>query len=485
MSRFPKDFLWGGAISAMQAEGAYRTDGRSDCFYDHCRAGGVNEPRRYDKELVEGVYYPTHKAIDFYHRYPEDIRLLAEMGFKVFRLSISWGRIFPNGDDAQPNEKGLAFYDAVFDECRRYGIEPLVTISHFDIPMPISEKYHGWSDRRTIDLFVRFCETIFRRYKDKVKYWLTFNEINGGTLSNFLAMSEGDLSELQDGGPTFDHCDNPQKRFQGLHHEFVASARAVRLGHQINPDFKIGCMLGMISAYPLTCAPEDMIETQKKWQLNNYFCGDVMIRGAYPSYMNAYFREHGIAVKMEPKDAEILKQGCVDFCSFSYYQTMCTTTQKNAKGANGNLMVNAFGTAENPYLKKSEWGWAVDPEGLRYTLNELYGRYQIPMMVVENGLGAKDVLTEDHTVHDAYRIEYLRQHIAALAEAIDDGVDVMGYTPWGCIDLVSGGTGQMSKRYGFIYVDVDDEGNGTFDRYKKDSFNWYKKVIASNGEDLT
>lgn len=475
---FKKDFLWGGAVAANQCEGAWDVDGKGVSCADICTGGSRTAPKRITPVLEEGTFYPSHEAIDFYHRYKEDIALFAEMGFRVFRFSIAWTRIFPTGEEEQPNEQGLAFYDNVIDECRRYGIEPLITISHYEIPFALVQKYNGWSDRRLIGLYVRYCEAIFRRYKGKVKYWLTFNEINVGTSAMGNLFSVGILNE---GTKDFaSQVDDPQKRFQGLHHQFVASARAVKLAHEIDPDYRVGCMIAFSTTYPRTCSPDDILAAQEQNRRMNWFCSDVQVRGSYPCYMKRYFAENGIEIAMEAEDAEILRSGCVDFYTFSYYMSNCATADEEQIRTQGNM----FGGVANPYLAASDWGWQIDAKGLRYTLNEIYDRYRIPLMVVENGLGAFDKLEEDGSIEDDYRIDYLRQHIEQMHEAVLDGVDLMGYTPWGCIDLVSASTGEMAKRYGFIYVEKYDDGSGDFSRRKKKSFEWYKKVIASNGSDL-
>ena len=469
---FPKGFLWGGATAANQCEGGWNEGGKGESIPDHMRAGGLHKRRVMTEEIDPQGYYPNHEGIDFYHRYKEDIALFAEMGFTVFRLSIAWSRIFPKGDETEPNEEGLAFYDQVFDECRKHGIEPLVTISHFELPYALAENYGGFANRQTIDFFVRYATTLFERYKDKVKYWLTFNEINFGTLPlggrNLLGI--------------LDKEDNEERRYQALHHMFIASALAVKIGHEINPEFNIGCMLAYMTMYPLTCKPEDALANQELVKKLNWFCGDVQVKGKYPYYMKHYFEKQNIHLEFAADDEKILREGTVDFYTFSYYMTSCVTADLDENGdrVGGNL----FGGVKNNYLETSEWGWQIDPVGLRFTLNELYDRYEIPLMIVENGLGAVDHVEEDGTIHDSYRIEYFRRHIEEMGKAIEDGVDLIGYTPWGCIDLVSGGTGEMSKRYGFIYVDKNDEGKGTFDRSRKDSFYWHKKVIASNGGEL-
>ena len=475
---FRKDFLWGGATAANQFEGAWNIDGKGPSCADMCTGGSHTRSKRITREIEEGTFYPSHEAIDFYHRYKEDIALFAEMGFKVFRFSIGWSRIFPNGDDVMPNEAGLQFYDNVINECLRYGIEPLITISHYEVPFALCKKYNGWASREMIDIFTRYCEVIFKRYKGRVKYWLTFNEINSATMPMGGFLSQGILNE---GTTDFNNqVDIPQLRFQGLHHQFVASAKAVQLAHEIDPNYQVGCMILYATTYPYTCNPDDVIEAQKKNRIMNYFCGDVQVRGEYPTYMKRYFKENNIEIKVEDGDEEILKNGCVDFYTFSYYMSVCATMDEKALQGNGNIL----GGATNPYLKASDWGWQIDPKGLRYSLNEIYDRYQIPMMIVENGLGAYDEKEEDGTINDDYRIEYLKAHIEQMKEAVEDGVDLIGYTPWGCIDLVSASTGEMAKRYGFIYVDKYDDGSGDLSRSKKKSFNWYKQVIASNGENL-
>jgi len=475
---FKEGFLWGGAIAANQAEGAYNIDGKGLNVADMKTGGSLNQKRRFTPELEAGTYYPAHDAIDFYNRYEGDVALMGEMGFKVFRTSINWSRIFPQGDELEPNEAGLAYYDKLFDALLAQGIEPLVTLSHFEIPLGLMEKYDGFKDRRTIDFFVLYATTVFKRYKDKVKYWLTFNELNFGT------MAHGELTVLgihPKGSYDLHKIPADEKvRFQALHHAFLASAKAVIEGHKINPDFKIGCMIAHLTMYPLTPHPDDILQTKEYDLLVNKFTGDVQVKGEYPSYMLAYFKNKGIEIQMEPGDLELLKQGTVDMYTFSYYMTLCVSTQGGTEASMGNLM----GGAKNPHLEASDWGWQIDPKGLTYTLIDLYDRYEVPLMVVENGLGADDQVEADGQIHDSYRIDYLRQHIQAMKEAVDKGVDLMGYTMWGCIDLISAGTGEMKKRYGFIYVDKDNNGHGTLKRSRKDSFFWYQKVIESNGTEL-
>ena len=478
MKTLRKDFLWGGATAANQFEGAWDVDGKGPSTSDMCTNGTHKTPKRITKQIEEGVLYPSHEAIDFYHHYKEDIALFAQMGFKTFRMSIAWTRIFPTGMEDEPNEAGLKFYDSVFDECKKHNIEPLVTISHYEMPFALTEKYNGWVGRECIDHFVKYCEVIFDRYQNKVKYWLTFNEINAGTMvmGNYLS-----LGILNEGTSDFvNQKDIPQLRFQALHHQFVASAKAVKLAHEKYPQFMMGNMICFITMYPFTCNPDDILEAQKNMQMLNWFCSDIQVRGSYPYYAQRYFEEKNITVAMEPGDLEILKDGCVDFYTLSYYMSNCISKKPMEGQVSGNLS----GGLKNPYLKESDWGWQIDPKGLRYTLNEIYSRYQIPLMVVENGLGAYDKIEEDGSIQDDYRIDYLREHIEQMKEAVADGVDLMGYTPWGCIDLVSASTGEMAKRYGFIYVEKYDDGTGTLARRKKKSFDWYQKVIQSNGEIL-
>lgn len=479
MKTFRKDFLWGGATAANQYEGAWDVDGKGVSIPDLCTNGTHTVPKRVTNGFEEGTLYPSHEATDFYHHYKEDIALFAEMGFKTFRLSIAWTRIFPTGMEEKPNEKGLAFYDAVFDECHKYGIEPLVTISHYEMPYALVEKYNGWASRECVDFYVRYCEAIFERYKDKVKYWLTFNEINSGTMVMGATLSLGVIKDYF--GPMMGVKDDPQVRFQALHHQFVASAKVVKLAHEKYPQFRMGNMICFITMYPSTCHPNDILEAQQKMRMVNWFCSDVQVRGAYPAYADRFFEELGITIQKEAGDDELLKEGVVDFYTLSYYMSNCIgNATGNAKTVEGNIVVGL----KNPYLEASDWGWQIDPKGLRYSLNAIYDRYQIPIMVVENGLGAKDVKEADGSVHDGYRIDYLKKHIEQMKEAVADGVDLIGYTPWGCIDLVSASTGEMAKRYGFIYVDKYDDGTGTLARSKKDSFYWYQNAIKTNGEDL-
>ena len=473
---FPQGFLWGGATAANQCEGGYQEGGRGLANVDVVPHGpdrmAVSRGDRIMLSHEPGYYYPACEAIDMYHHYKEDIALFGEMGFKTYRLSIAWTRIFPNGDESEPNEAGLAFYEDLFKECHKYGIEPLVTITHFDCPIHLIKEYGGWRNRKLVDFYKNLVTVLFTRYKGLVHYWLTFNEINMILHMPFMGA-----------GLVFEEGEDREKaKYLAAHHELVASAWATKIAHEIDPDNKVGCMLAAGSVYPYSCNPEDVFAAQKG-NRNNYFFIDVQSRGQYPNYALKEFERNGIDVGMTDEDRTILKENTVDFISFSYYYSRCTSTDPEvlAKG----MSDNAFSGVKNPYLKASQWGWQIDPLGLRITMNELYDRYQKPLFIVENGLGAKDDPDENGYVEDDYRIDYLRQHILAMKAAVEeDGVELWGYTTWGPIDLVSASTGEMSKRYGFIYVDKDDQGHGSLKRSRKKSFYWYKKVIASNGEDL-
>ena len=465
---FSKDFLWGGATAANQCEGGYNEGGRGLANVDVVPHGKDRFPvclvMKEMLDFEEGYYYPAQVGIDFYHHYQEDIKLFAEMGFKTFRLSIGWTRIFPNGDENEPNEEGLKFYENVFNECHKYGIEPLVTITHFDMPIHLIKKYGGWKNRELIEMYKKLVTVLFTRYKGLVKYWLTFNEIN--MILHMPFMGAGLMFKEGE--------DQKEAKYIAAHNELVASAWATKIAHEIDSNNMVGCMLAGGEYYAYSCHPADVWASINKNRENIMFI-DVQARGYYPNYALKMFEREGINIGITTEDKEILKNNPVDFISFSYYSSRCISTQGNVEKTSG----NAFEGTKNPYLKTSEWGWAIDPLGLRITLNTLYDRYQKPLFIVENGLGAKDTIGADG------RIEYLREHIIEMDKAInEDGVELLGYTPWGCIDLVSASTGEMSKRYGFIYVDRDDQGNGSLKRSKKKSFAWYKKVIASNGTDL-
>lgn len=475
--KMPDNFLWGGATAANQCEGAYREGGRGLSSVDVIPFGPDRMPvaRGQMKMLAcdSEHSYPAHEAIDMYHHFKEDIALFAQMGFKCYRLSVSWTRIFPNGDDEMPNEEGIRFYNDLFDECLRNGIEPLVTICHFDTPVALIKKYGGWKDRRMVDAYLRYCEVLFRQYGKKVKYWITFNEINMLLHMPFMGA-----------GIVFEEGENPEQvKYQAAHHELLASAKAVKLAHEIMPDAKVGCMLAAGQFYPYTCAPADVYKAME-YDRDNYFFIDVQARGTYPIWAVKRMEKAGVRIQTEAGDEDILKAGVVDFVSLSYYCSRCISSDPKIlkNKSRGNAVINAV---INPYLKSSEWGWQIDPLGLRITLNTLYDRYGKPLFIVENGLGANDAVEEDGTIHDPYRIDYMREHIKAMMEAVnEDGIPLLGYTCWGCIDLVSASTGEMKKRYGMIYVDKQNDGSGDLKRLKKDSFYWYQKVIRTNGEDL-
>lgn len=472
---FPKKFLWGGAVAAHQLEGGWKDGGKGLSVADVMTvAEGDNDAtkeRKITDSVLEDHYYPNHEAIDFYHRYKEDIKLLAEMGFKAFRTSIAWTRIFPNGDDEQPNEEGLKFYDDLFDEMLKYEIEPVVTLCHFELPLNVVKKYGGFRDRRVVDMFVKFAVTCFNRYKDKVKYWITFNEINN------QADVTREFTAFTNSGVLYKEGENRlQTLYQVTHHEFVASAKAVIEGHKVNPDFQIGCMLAVTPRYAETCNPVNQIAQIKSMEENLYFYGDVHCRGHYPSYILKFWENNGISVHMEEGDLEILNNGKVDYLSFSYYQSGVVKFDETTK---------KYADTKNSFVKANDWGWQIDPVGLRYSLNILAERYELPLFIVENGIGLHEPMTSEQ-IQDDGRIKYFAEHIAEVKKAVDeDGVALMGYLPWGPIDIVSAGTGEMEKRYGFIYVDKDNYGNGTMERRPKKSFYWYKKVIESNGEDLS
>ncbi|MBO0458141.1 family 1 glycosylhydrolase [Enterococcus hulanensis] len=486
---FKNDFLWGGATAANQYEGGFQSGGRGLSTMDAVTGGGHGIPRTITYRTKEGkigtspvdstmsgtvpegavgyidpdVYYPSHVATDFYNNYKEDIALFAEMGFKCFRMSINWSRICPNGM-YEVNEEGLSFYDDVFNELLKYDIQPVITLNHFDMPMYLADHYSGWSSREVIDYFVYFCELVFKRYKNKVKYWMTFNEINVLTSWTQIGI----------------HDNSPQTVYQALHHIFVASAKVVLLGHKINPENQIGMMVACTPSYPMTCDPNDVLEALQ-FNRNREFFMDIQVKGYYPEYKLAALRSLGVKIEMDDRDLDLIRKGTVDYIGLSYYMSTVSSTDPNAERTEG----NQFLAYKNPYLETSDWGWTVDPVGLRISLVQIYDRYHLPIFIVENGFGAADHVEADGSIHDDYRIKYLQEHIQAMKDAVDiDGVNLIGYTPWGCIDIVSAGTGEMKKRYGFIYVERFDDGTGDFSRKKKKSFDWYSKVIATNGEKL-
>lgn len=469
---FPPNFLWGGAVAANQCEGAWQADSKGPGLpdvellpkdYSRKDIVGFHHTK---EEIVQALadqegYYPRRTAIDFYHTYREDLKLMKEMGFKCFRTSFNWPRIFPKGDEITPNELGLKFYDNLIDCMLEYGIEPIMTLSHYEMPIHLSITYNGWHSRKTIDYFETYCKTLFERYQHKVKYWIIINQIN---------MAKGwaefaSLGMLSDTPPN----DRESAIYQAIHHQFVASAKAKQLAKQINPNLQIGMMNGEDHVYPATCKPEDVFAATQRNQMYNYFFTDVLLRGKYPGYAHRYFAEHNIKVTIPSEDVLILKNNTADFLALSYYFTTVMSADTPDE------------PQPNPYIEKSIWGWATDPLGLRNSLNEYWDRYERPIFIAENGLGAIDKIDADGKIHDQYRIDYLAGHIRAVKESIKDGVDVFGYASWGPIDIVSCSQGEMSKRYGYIYVDLDDHGEGSGDRLKKDSFEWYKGVIEENG----
>ena len=471
-----KDFLWGGAVAAHQIEGGWNAGGKGVSIADVMTAGRHGVERKITDGVIKGENYPNHEAIDFYHHYKEDIALFKELGLKCFRTSIAWTRIFPLGDEEEPNEEGLQFYDDLFDELLKNGIEPVITLSHFEMPYHLVKKYGGWRNRQLIEFFKNYATVCFERYKDKVKYWMTFNEINN------QVHYQRDFSVFTNSGILFQEGENREEiAIQAAHYELVASALAVEIGHRINPNFQIGCMLGVVPVYPYSCNPEDMMSAMKAMQVRNGWYLDVHCRGKYPRYMKKYIERKGFVLDRTKEDLQILQRGTVDYIGFSYYFTFANKSNHNAPYFDYNEHTDKV---KNEYVQASDWGWQIDPLGLRYDLNWLYDHYQLPLFIVENGLGAVDEI-KNHHIDDDYRIAYLKAHIQAMKDAIEiDGVDVMGYTPWGIIDLVSAGTGEMKKRYGLIYVDKDNDGQGTLKRMKKKSFDWYKKVIETQGEEL-
>lgn len=462
------NFLWGGATAANQYEGAFLEDGKGLSIADVEMGSKHGVSREVHDSVKQGKYYPSHEAVDFYHRYSEDIELFSEMGFNCFRMSINWPRIFPNGDEREPNEAGLKFYDKVFDELLSKGIQPVVTLSHYEIPLNLVQKYGSWRNRKLIDFFERFCTVVFERYKDKVKYWMTFNEINE---------TMNQREPYHQAGILYKEGENPNEiKVIASHNMFLASAKAVIAGHKINPEFKIGCMLQYPTTYPKTCNPNDVL-AQRFHMMPNYYYTDVMCKGYYTNLCKSQLKRLGVAFEVEEEDEKILKEGKVDYIAFSYYFSSIASSEDG---------VNIKVERSNTYLERNDWDWPIDPTGLRIALNELYDRYELPLFIVENGLGSIDKVEDDGSIKDDYRIKFLSSHIEAMKKAIElDYVNVIGYTCWGPIDIVSVGTGEMRKRYGFIYVDKDDSGNGTLKRMKKKSFYWYKKVIETNGNDTS
>ncbi|MGN0324216.1 MAG: 6-phospho-beta-glucosidase [Lachnospiraceae bacterium] len=470
---FPKDFLWGGAVAAHQIEGGWQEDGKGLSICDVLTSGANGVPRQITDKVYPDKHYPNHEAVDFYHHFKEDIALLAEMGFKCFRTSIAWTRIFPNGDEDQPNEAGLLFYDQLFDELLKYNIKPVITLSHFEMPLHLAKVYGGFRNRKVVDFFVKFAKVCFERYRDKVEYWMTFNEINNQM--NYT----NDIFGWTNSGVIFSDFANPEEvMYQCAHNELIASALAVKAGHEINANFKIGCMIAMVPIYPYSCRPDDVMLASEEMHMR-YFFSDIHCRGHYPAYAKKFLERKGFHIHIEPEDEQILADGTVDYIGLSYYMSNVVNSQAHTDVSNS-LNASSPYTVENPYARTTDWGWTIDPVGLRYALSQLYERYEKPLFVVENGFGAFDKLNADFTCNDSDRIAYLSAHIKEMEKSITlDGVDLLGYTPWGCIDLVSFTTGEYRKRYGFIYVDKNDDGSGNEKRYRKKSFYWYKDFIHS------
>ena len=483
---FSKNFLWGTSISAEQVEGGYDEGGKGLTQCDFAAAGSASDMRKVYFEKVDGtrgsmpqfsrlpdgakyklfddLHYPNHIASDFYHHWEEDLALFHEMGFTTFNTTVAWSRIYPRGLEGGVNQEGIAFYRRVFERAKEYGMDPVITLYKYDEPVYFEETYGGWENREMIDEFVGFATTCFKEFKQYINKWLTFNEIN--ILLEFHTM--GNDSETL------------QTRVVQLHNQMVASARCVKAAHAIDPNLKVGCMIAGYCVYPLTCDPADVMLAEQAFQ--NHFCytTDTMMRGAYPTFAPSFWQKNHLHVDITEQDQRDLAEGKCDFIAFSYYMSKVVTTHENSLKAFG---AGTKSDVRNPYLKYSDWGWAIDPVGFRYFLHMLNDRYQKPIFDVENGLGAYDKIAADGHIHDDYRIHYLSAHIQPMKKAVEEGVRLFGYTTWGGLDLVSFTTGQMDKRYGMIYVDMNDKGEGDLHRVRKDSFYWYKKVIASNGED--
>lgn len=488
---FPEGFLWGGDISAAQCEGAWNEGGKAPIEADYLLGGSKKSMRfawyrlpdgaegktmqmagqlpagaRYI--LQDGAFYPNHRSVDFYHRYREDIALFAELGIKAINLSVSWARIYPNGVAGGVNQKGLDYYRDLLTLCREHNIEPIVTLYKYDLPVFYLEDWGGWSNRALIDEYVTFATTCLKEFRGLAHYWITFNELNVLKLMakiNPVATAE-----------------DRQRVYEESHNQLVASARVVAAGHEIDAENKLGCMCAGMFGYTYTSDPIDAALVQRGAQDDFYYFADTIVRGAYPSFAVRTREADGATLDISEEDAAALQAGKADFLPFSYYATSCRTIHgEGLDRAKGNLVLSSV---KNPYLETSAWGWQIDAEGLKTFLHELYDRYQIPLLIAENGLGVDECPDERGRIHDDYRIDYLGKHLVKAGEAIDEGVDLIGYTMWSLIDLVSFSSGELKKRYGLIYVDADDEGNGTFDRLRKDSFYWYQRVISTNGKEL-
>lgn len=473
---FPKDFMWGGAFAANQMEGAWQEDGKGLCLADINEfVDGVALDQKCNTEITtafvraaissENRIFPKRRGIDFYHRYREDLALLGKdgLGLNTYRTSINWARIFPNGDEEQPNEAGLRFYDKLFDEVIKNGMTPMITMSHYEMPVHLALEYNGWCNKKLIDFFFRFGKTLLDRYHGKVKHWIIVNQINliRHESFNHLGIPEDRVGNLE------------EAKMQGVVNEMISCAKITEYAHRHYPEAAIGMMMCGGPAYAATCDPEDVLAALKRNQME-FFYSDVLLRGNIPGYAYRYFSDNGFHIEISTEENDLLKNTS-DFMSFSYYYTRVYDAA---------CMRNGQDAYRNEKLPANPWGWSVDPVGLRILLNEYYDRYQKPIYITENGIGLKDALSPDGKIHDPYRIDYYRQHIIQMREAIRDGVDLRGYYLWAPIDIVSCSSSEMSKRYGFVYVDLDDYGKGSGARIKKDSYEWLEKAIRSNGEAL-
>ena len=469
--KFPDNFLWGASSSAFQIEGAWNEDGKGLTVAD------FNSFKRSEKQA------DTKVASDFYHHWKSDIALMKELGMKVYRFSLSWARIIPDGD-GEVNQKGLDFYRNVIEELVRQGIQPFVTLYHFDLPYALVEKYNGWEDRRCVFAFERYAKVCFEAFGDLVKYWQVINEQN-------LMIRVNERMNIYE----TDDWKADKMRAQMDYHMFLAHALATKACHELVLDGKIAPAVSSTCTYPLTNKPEDVWSAKMNDAMKTVYCLDMHYYGQYPGYYMRYLDERNIVPEMLPEDKEILSHGRPDYLAVNYYRTLCTSylpeTEEHPKGSRvfrGNEVdFDQYGYCRdevNENLTRSEYGAAIDPNGLRMVLNDYYARYRLPIIITENGLGVPDELTPDERVHDDYRIDYLRKHIEACRLAIEDGVEMLGYSPWSFMDLLSSHQG-FRKRYGFVYVNREDHDEKDLQRIKKDSYYWYQKVIQTNGEDLS
>ncbi|NFA42381.1 glycoside hydrolase family 1 protein [Clostridium botulinum] len=462
---FPENFLWGGSTSAYQVEGAWNEDGKGLSVIDMC-------------DHPEGTA-DFKIASDHYHRFKEDVKLFSEMGLKAYRFSIAWTRIIPQGT-GEVNEKGIKFYNDLIDELNKYNIEPIVTMFHFDLPYTLEEK-GGWSNRDTIDAFSKYAKVLFERFGSKVKYWLTINE------QNTMILHPGAI-----GIPKGGKLPSKKELYQQNHHMLLAQAKVMNLCHEMCPNGKIGPALNTTAMYGETCNPLDAIAAHNWETIRCWSFLDMAVRGKYNKLAWSYLMDRGLEPIIEDGDMDIMKNAKPDFIAINYYSTATIAASKgdasdiSARAGDQQIMLGEQGVyraAENPYVDKTKYGWVVDPIGLRMTLRKVSERYDLPILITENGIGAPDKLEKNETINDDYRIDYIRKHLEQLKLAINDGVEVMGYCPWSAIDVVSTHQG-YGKRYGFIYVNRDEFDLKDLRRIKKKSFNWYKNVINTNGEEL-